>query len=123
MNGPDEQGWWRVNAGFAGPETNYGFMVDGSERAYPDPRSLWQPDGVHGLSRVYDQSAFQWQHAGFQPPPLASAIVYELHLGTFTPEGTLDAAAARLAYLRHLGITHVELMPVARIRRPLWMGL
>ena len=82
-------------------------------KAYPDPRSLWQPNGVHGLSRVYDNAAFPWKHSPFQPPPLPSAILYELHVGTFTPKGTLDAAIARLEYLRDLGVTHVELMPVA----------
>ncbi len=67
---------------------------------------------MHGLSRVYDQTAFDWSDAGFQAPPLASAIIYELHIGTFTPEGTFDAAAGKLAYLAELGVTHVELMPV-----------
>ena len=80
---------------------------------YPDPRSQWQPNGVHGLSRVYDQTAFAWTDARFQAPPLASGILYELHIGTFTPEGTFDAAADKLDYLAELGVTHVELMPVA----------
>ena len=62
---------------------------------------------------MYDQREFAWTDAGFQAPPLASGVVYELHLGTFTPEGTLDAAADRLGYLAELGVTHVELMPVA----------
>jgi maltooligosyltrehalose trehalohydrolase len=113
MEGPDEQGWWRAEIESAGTGTEYGFSVDGSEKVYPDPRSLWQPHGVHALSRVYSQAAFPWQHAGFQPPPLSSAIVYELHVGTFTPEGTLDAAIEKLEYLRDLGVTHVQLMPVA----------
>ena len=113
MTGPDPQGWWRAEVENAGPGVDYGYHVDGSEKAYPDPRSRWQPQGVHGLSRVYNQGAFQWEHSGFQPPPLSSAIVYELHVGTFTPEGTLDSAIAKLEYLRDLGITHVELMPVA----------
>ena len=70
-------------------------------------------NGVHGLSRVYDQGAFAWTDTQFQAPPLASAVVYELHIGTFTREGTLDAAIEKLDYLVDLGITHVELMPVA----------
>src|SRR6185437_5870614 len=64
-------------------------------------------------SRIYDQSAFAWNDGGFQALPLASAVVYELHIGTFTPEGTLDSAIVKLDHLRALGITHVELMPVA----------
>ncbi len=113
MSGPDDGGLWKVQVESAGPGTDYGFLIDEDTKAYPDPRSQWQPGGVHGLSRVYDQSAFRWMDHGFNAPPLASAIVYELHLGTFTAEGTLDAAVAKLEYLRNLGITHVELMPVA----------
>jgi maltooligosyltrehalose trehalohydrolase len=113
MTGPDERGYWRVEVDEAKPGCSYGFLVDGDPKAYPDPRSMWQPDGVHGLSRVYDSGAFDWTDAGFQALPLASAVIYELHIGTFTPEGTLDSAIGKLDYLRALGITHVELMPVA----------
>lgn len=113
MLGPDEQGWWRLRVNEAGPGSDYGFQVDGEEGILPDPRSLWQPGGVHALSRVYDQGAFVWSDTAFQPPPLSSAIIYELHVGTFTPEGTLDSAIAKIDHLVNLGITHVELMPVA----------
>jgi maltooligosyltrehalose trehalohydrolase len=112
MQGPDEHGWWRGDVPEAGPGTNYGFAIDNDARAYPDPRSQSQPEGVHGLSRVYNQGAFVWRDAGFQAAPLTSAIIYELHLGTFTPGGTLDSAIEKLDALRELGITHVELMPV-----------
>ncbi len=112
MRGPDDRGWWRAEAE-AAPGANYGFLIDDDPRAYPDPRSRWQPEGVHGLSRIYDQIVFRWSDTGFKAPPLASAIVYELHIGTFTPQGTLDAAIEKLDYLRDLGVTHVELMPVA----------
>jgi len=112
MNGPDSQGWWRVKVDPAGPGTDYGYLIGDDPKPYPDPRSKGQPNGVHGLSRVYDQSAYQWNDKSFQPAPLASAIIYELHIGTFTPEGTLDSAIARLDHLVSLGITHVELMPV-----------
>ncbi len=113
MNGPDAGDWWQLDVESAGAGTDYGFLVDDDAKTYPDPRSQWQPNGVHELSRVYDHSEFVWNHAGFQAVPLASGIVYELHIGTFTPEGTFDAAIARLDYLARLGVTHVELMPVA----------
>jgi maltooligosyltrehalose trehalohydrolase len=113
MCGPDGEGWWRLCVEDAGPGTDYGFTVSDEAAVYPDPRSLHQPHGVHGLSRVYDQGAFIWTDAGFQPAPLSSAVVYELHVGTFTSGATLDAAVDKLVYLKDLGITHVELMPVA----------
>ena len=112
MQGPDGHGRWRAKA-LAGAGADYGFLIDDDPKAYPDPRAQWQPAGVHGLSRIYDQTAFCWTDAGFQAPPLANAILYELHIGTFTPQGTLDSAIEKLDYLRGLGITHVELMPVA----------
>src|SRR5579862_8048953 len=108
-----DDGWWRVQIESAGPGDNYGFLLDDDPTVYPDPRSQWQPDGVHALSRVYDQTAFRWTDQQFQAHPLASAVIYELHVGTFTAEGTLDSAIGKLDHLRELGITHVELMPVA----------
>ncbi len=113
MRGPSEHGWWSVSVEDAGPGTDYGFVLDDGATAYPDPRSQWQPYGVHGASRVYDQSAFAWSDGGWQPPALETAVIYELHVGTFTQQGTFDAAIERLEYLAELGITHVELMPVA----------
>jgi maltooligosyltrehalose trehalohydrolase len=117
MQGPDEQGWWRLDVSEAEAGKNYCYLLDSDEKCYPDPRSQWQPHGVHGVSRVYDQNSFAWSDSrrgvNFQAPPLASGVVYELHIGTFTPEGTLDAAIGKLDYLKDLGITHVELMPVA----------
>lgn len=113
MTGPDGQGWWRLNVDSAGSGTDYGFLIDQDATTYPDPRSPWQPNGVHALSRVYEQTSFRWTDQKFQAPPFAGAVVYELHVGTFTVEGTLDSAIGRLDYLVELGITHVELMPVA----------
>jgi len=113
MAGPDDAGWWMAAVDSASYGTDYGFQIDKEETAYPDPRSRWQPNGVHALSRLYDQSGFRWTDEDFQERPLASAVIYELHVGTFTSEGTFDAAIAKLEYLRALGITHVELMPVA----------
>jgi maltooligosyltrehalose trehalohydrolase len=113
MEGPDHRGYWRLDVEDAQPGTDFGFLVNDEPACFPDPRSQWQPNGVHGLSRLFDQAAFAWTDACFQSVPLASGIVYELHIGTFTPEGTLDAAITKLDYLVDLGVTHVELMPVA----------
>ncbi len=106
-----EQGWWQADVPNAAPGTDYRYILDGGE-PLPDPRSPWQPQGVFGPSRVVDHSAFRWNDAGWQAPPLESALIYELHIGTFTPTGTFDAAIERLAHLVELGVTHVELMPV-----------
>ncbi len=113
MQGPDHQGWWRANVNEAGPGSDYGFLVDEDDHPYPDPRSLRQPNGVHALSCVYNRNAFAWSDTGFRATPLASAIVYEMHVGTFTMEGTLDSAIEKLDALKDLGVTHLELMPIA----------
>jgi maltooligosyltrehalose trehalohydrolase len=113
MQGPNDRGYWKVDVEEAGPGTDYRFLLGDDGMAYPDPRSLWQPHGVHGPSRVYDQHAFQWEDASWQGPPLSGAVIYELHIGTFTAAGTFDAAIEKLDYLYELGITHVEVMPVA----------
>jgi len=112
MDGPDAHDWWRLKIDEAQPGASYGFLVDDDKKIYPDPRSLRQTKGVHELSQVYDQRAFAWSDAGFQPPPLAGGIIYELHIGTFTTEGTFDSAIDKLDHLVKLGVTHVELMPV-----------
>lgn len=113
MQGPDNRGWWRAKVEQAGPGTEYGFLIDDDQTPYPDPRSGWQPHGVHGLSRLYDQSAFQWTDSEWNAQPLSLAVIYEMHIGTFTQAGTFDAAIERLDHLVQLGVTHVELMPVA----------
>jgi maltooligosyltrehalose trehalohydrolase len=113
MQGPNDKGYWKATVEDAGPGSDYGFLLGDDPTPYPDPRSLWQPNGVHNLSRVYDQDAFQWEDATWQGPPLTGAVIYELHIGTFTPEGNFDAAIGKLQYLFDLGITHIEVMPVA----------
>ncbi|GGG96970.1 malto-oligosyltrehalose trehalohydrolase [Silvibacterium dinghuense] len=110
---PQNGGWWQADIASAGPGTGYQFLLDSDDYAVPDPRSLWQPEGVHGPSRIYDHAAFQWTDQSWKPSAWPEAIVYELHIGTFTEAGTLDAAIERLPYLKSLGITHVELLPVA----------
>jgi maltooligosyltrehalose trehalohydrolase len=91
---------------------DYTLGID-NEGGIPDLRSPWQPDGVHGPSRYVDHDLFDWSDDHWQPRPLPSAILYELHVGTFTPEGTFDAVISKLDHLIELGITHIELMPVA----------
>ena len=113
MEGPNEKGYWRLSVEEAGPGTDYAFLLDDDPTPYPDPRSLWQPHGVHKPSRVYDRSAFQWEDSTWQGPPLTGAVIYEMHIGTFTQKGTFDEAIQKLEYLYKLGITHVEIMPVA----------
>jgi maltooligosyltrehalose trehalohydrolase len=113
MRGPDANGYWNLSVDAANTGDRYGFVLDDDPKPYPDPRSLYQPDGVHNLSATYDQKAFEWSDVFWQGPPLTGAILYELHIGTFTPEGTFDGAIDRLQYLHDLGITHIELMPVA----------
>lgn len=98
------------------PALDYAFVLDGAEPPLPDPRSAWQPFGVHGPSRTFDPGAFTWTDRGWpgacNGAGALGAAFYELHVGTFTPQGTLDAAAGRLADLADLGIDIVELMPV-----------
>jgi maltooligosyltrehalose trehalohydrolase len=91
----------------------YGFRVNGSERLYPDPASRYQPDGPHNLSEIVDPNAFEWTDRAWSGVSLAGQVLYELHTGTFTQQGTWQAAAAQLEELAKLGITVVELMPVA----------
>ena len=107
-------GWWELDLEKAGPGTDYWFVVDGSE-PLPDPRSPWQPEGIEGPSRVVDHGSFTWTDQGWRgcPAPwLSGGAVYELHTGTFTPEGTFDAAIGRLDHLVDLGVRAVEIMPV-----------
>lgn len=106
----DEQGTWSTEVAAQDGDA-YAFVIDGDE--LPDPRSASQPDGVHARSRVVRHDAYVWHDAGFRAPPLEGAVLYELHVGTFSREGTFDGAIAHLEHLVRLGVTHVELLPVA----------
>lgn len=111
----DEEGWWCPAEGlptFTAGEVAYGYLLDGSETPLPDPRSRRQPDGVHGLSQTFDSAAFAWSDARWYGRQLAGGVIYELHVGTFTPAGTLISAIERLDHLVGLGVDFVELMPV-----------
>lgn len=106
---PAGTGSWSIDLP---PETDYLLSVDDGEPR-PDPRSARQPHGVHGPSRTYDAVAFPWTDGGWAGRDLIGAVFYELHVGTFTPAGTLDAAIAKLGHLAQLGVEAIELMPVA----------
>jgi len=111
MNRSDD-GWWIPASETPSGEVDYGYLLDDREEPRPDPRSQWQPHGVHGRSRTFDPTAFVWTDQSWTGRQLAGSVIYELHVGTFTPEGTLDAAAGRLGHLVDLGVDLVELMPV-----------
>ena len=104
-------GWWSVKVPEAKAGDLYTYSIDGGEPR-PDPRSAYQPQGVHGPSAVVDHDSYKWQHADWRPPAWSSAIVYELHIGTFSDAGTYHGATEHLDKLVNLGITHVELLPV-----------
>jgi len=111
MNRKSGSGWWEIEAALAIHGVDYAFVLnDGNP--IPDPRSSWQPGGVFGLSRILDHTQFIWHDQNWQAPPLSAAIIYELHIGTFSVEGTFDGAITHLDFLRDLGVTHIELMPV-----------
>jgi len=123
---PAESGWWTADlaaaAGLAGAkgarsttdpvEIDYGFRLDDSDVVSPDPRSRRQPAGVDGLTRTFDPSSYLWGDGAWTGRRLAGSLIYEMHVGTFTPEGTLDAAIDKLDYLISIGVDMVELLPV-----------
>jgi maltooligosyltrehalose trehalohydrolase len=108
---PEADGWWTAKVASASTGTEYGFLLD-EEGPFPDPRSPSQPHGVHKLSRLIDQNKFRWTDKAFKTPHLTSAIIYELHTGTFTRRGSFAAVIQKLGHLAATGVTHVELMPV-----------
>src|SRR5262245_62107595 len=97
----------------AAPGSRYAFHFGGVDRAVPDPASRFNPDGVHEPSEIVDANAYEWRDVDWQGRPFHDAVIYELHVGTFTPQGTYAAAAERLDYLAALGVTAIELMPLA----------
>ncbi len=108
---PAGGGWWQSLSPVLAHGRDYAFALDGAE-PLPDPRSPWQPAGVHGRSRWVDHAHFDWSDAGWRAPELAAGVVHELHVGTFTAGGTFESAIERLDHLVALGVSHLELMPV-----------
>jgi maltooligosyltrehalose trehalohydrolase len=108
----EEQEWWTGKLPDTGGVVDYALVLDDGE-PLPDPRSNWQPFGVHGPSRAVDHSRFEWTDDRWRAGPLSASITYEMHVGTFSPEGTFDGAIRQLDHLVALGVTHVEVMPIA----------
>ncbi|CAN5864422.1 malto-oligosyltrehalose trehalohydrolase [soil metagenome] len=108
----DEEGYFSGMVESAGAGTRYKYRLHGGD-TFPDPASRFQPEGVHGPSQVVDPTAFRWSDQAWKGVPLEQLVIYELHVGTVTQEGTFDALIGRLDSLRELGITAIELMPVA----------
>jgi maltooligosyltrehalose trehalohydrolase len=108
-------GWWVPDAAVPDPaegDLDYGYLIDDSDAPRPDPRSRRQPAGVHQRSRTHDASTFDWTDASWTGRQLPGSVIYELHIGTFTREGTLDSAIGKLDHLRSIGVDLVEVMPV-----------
>lgn len=104
-------GWWRGDVDLAHGD-EYGFVLGDADAIRPDPRSRRQPRGVHEASAFFDHTRHAWTDAAWTGRQLAGGLIYELHIGTFTPDGTFDAAIDRFDHLVELGVTHVELLPV-----------
>ena len=117
----DADGWWSGGL-LADHGTDYAFLLDDDETPLPDPRSRWQPDGVHGASRVLDHDRFAWTDDAWQGRPLRGSLVHELHVGTFTPGRTFDSAIERLDHLVDLGVDLVEVLPVNAFDGPYGWG-
>ncbi|WP_143590960.1 malto-oligosyltrehalose trehalohydrolase [Thermoactinospora rubra] len=107
-------GWWSAEVGGAGHGSAYAYLVDG-QGPYPDPRSRRQKDGIFGPSTVYDHARFTWEDHDWTGRDLRGSVIYELHVGCFTPEGTFQAAVGKLPHLVELGVDFVEIMPVAPV--------
>ena len=107
-----EGGWFELITREAGDGSQYRFQIDGNKQI-PDPASRFQPHDVHGPSEIVDPRSFDWKDDHWRGRPWKETVLYELHVGTFTPEGTFRAVEQKLDYLRELGVTALELMPVA----------
>lgn len=109
----EEPNIYKVEAEGFKPDLEYKFRLD-EEGDFPDPFSYYQPEGIHGFSRVVDHDYYSWNDSDWKGKELQELIFYELHVGTFTPEGTFKGVIDRLEYLQELGINAIELMPVAQ---------
>lgn len=110
-------GWWRTTLDVA-PDARYGYLLDDDPQVLPDPRSARQPEGVHARSAVWDEGSLTWTDDDWAGRPVEGAVIYELHVGTFTAAGTFDSAIEKLDHLVDLGVDFVELMPVNAFSGP-----
>jgi 1,4-alpha-glucan branching enzyme/maltooligosyltrehalose trehalohydrolase len=108
----EPEGWFSLDTGLASPGTRYRFAIDGGTQV-PDPASRFQPEDVHGASAVVDAAAWQWRDGGWCGRPWEETVLYELHVGTFSARGDFAGVSEKLGYLAGLGVTAIELMPVA----------
>lgn len=118
---PEPQGYFSGWVREARPGSRYRFRVDGGE-ALPDPASRLQPEGPHGPSEIVRHDAFPWTDQDWRGLQPRGQVLYELHVGTFTPEGTYAAAQEHLGYLKELGVTVIEMMPVNEFNGPFGWG-
>ena len=109
----DDFGYWKTTTSAIAPNDKYKLLLNG-EKELPDPASLSQPEGVHGPSQALDITNYSWSDTGWQNLPLEAYIIYEVHTGTFTPEGNFKAIINKLDYLKELGVNAIEIMPVAQ---------
>ncbi|HVZ21910.1 MAG TPA: hypothetical protein VG871_12640, partial [Vicinamibacterales bacterium] len=109
----DADGYWSGRFTDVRVGDLYGYRLGSNETVFPDPASRWQPHGIHGRSQVVDPAAYRWSDHAWQPPAADALVFYELHVGTFSSAGSFAGIAAHLDHLAWLGVTHVELMPVA----------
>ena len=107
------KGYWKITVGDTSDKTRYLYRLNG-EKERPDPASHFQPEGVHGPSQVIDHDSFRWEDSEWNGIPISAMIIYELHTGTFTPEGTFEAIISRLDELKDTGINALEIMPIAQ---------
>jgi maltooligosyltrehalose trehalohydrolase len=114
----DFTGWWRTAVDGVASGAAYAFLLDDDETPLPDPRSRWQPTGVHAASRLYDDDWYLWTDRLWTGRQLPGSVLYELHIGTFTPAGTFDSAIERLDHLAALGVDIVEVLPVNAVDGP-----
>lgn len=115
---PDEWGYFRLEVDAVKPGTRYFFRLDDNHNDYPDPASHCQPEDVHGPSEVIDQAAFQWNDQNWRGLPFHDLIFYQLHIGTFTPDGTFEAVIPRLDDLAKLGVNALQLLPISQFPGP-----
>lgn len=108
---PTDKGFFECTVSSLQSPVDYLYRIDGKKK-FSDPASRWQPQGVHGPSRVYDPRGFTWNDLSWKGIPVEEYVIYELHVGCFTPEGTFEAVINKLPYLHALGVTAIELMPV-----------